>query len=106
MNRIAFFRKQKGLSQSKLGKMVGAAQNTVCNWENGNREPDTETYIKLSNIFDVSVAEVMGLEKEELPPELILLNRAAKKMTNENRKKLLEMAKVMFNEAFKEDVDD
>lgn len=37
---------------------------------------------------------------EELPEEIIILNRAAKKMTPENRKKLLELAKVMFEEDF------
>ena len=31
MNRIAELRKKKGISQSKLGEIVGAAQNTVCN---------------------------------------------------------------------------
>lgn len=40
MNRIAELRKKKGISQSKLGEIVGAAQNTVCNWENGSRQPD------------------------------------------------------------------
>ena len=29
MNRIAELRKKKGISQSKLGEIVGAAQNTV-----------------------------------------------------------------------------
>lgn len=35
--------------------------------------------------------------------DFIILNRAAKKMTPEKRKKLLEMAKIMFAEDFKED---
>ena len=100
MNRIAILRKQKGISQAKLGEVIGAAQNTVCNWENGNREPDFETYVKLAEYFDVPTAYLMGIEEEETSDEIIVLNRAAKKMTPENRKKLLEMAKVMFKEDF------
>ena len=100
MNRIAFLRKQKGISQTELGKQIGAAQNTVCNWENGNREPDKETYIKLAEFFEVSVSEIMGVDTEELPEELIILNRAAKRMTDEKRKLLLDMARTMFKEEF------
>lgn len=37
---------------------------------------------------------------EELPEEIIILNRAAKKMTPEKRQKLLEVARVMFKEDF------
>lgn len=55
MNRISILRKQKGLSQTELGKLVGAAQNTVCNWESGSRQPDYETIIKLSKYFDVII---------------------------------------------------
>ena len=36
----------------------------------------------------------------EYSDEIIILNRAAKKMNEEQRKQLLAMAKVMFKEAF------
>lgn len=42
-------------------------------------------------------------EREQLPEEIVILNRAAKKMTPENRKKLLDMARIMFQEEFAED---
>lgn len=100
MNRIAFFRKQKGISQAELGKIIGAAQNTVCNWENGNREPDVEMYSKLAKYFEVSIPDIMGIDNEELPEDLIILNRAAKKLSPEKRKQLLDMARVMFKEEF------
>lgn len=103
MNKIAMLRKQKGISQAKLGEIIGAAQNTVCNWENGNREPDNEMLTKLSKYFDVSTDYLLNNELEEQPEELIILNRAAKKMTPENRQKLLEMARLMFKEDFDDD---
>lgn len=35
-----------------------------------------------------------------MPEEIIILNRAAKKMNSEQRKRLLDMAKLMFKEEF------
>ena len=39
-NRIAEIRKIRNYSQAQLAKMLGVAQNTVINWEQGKREPD------------------------------------------------------------------
>lgn len=55
MQKIAELRKERGLSQKEFGKLIGAAQNTVCNWENGKREPDTQTLNKIAKFFGVSV---------------------------------------------------
>ena len=60
MNKISELRKKAGLSQKELGKKVNAAQNTVCNWENGNRTPDYESLKILANIFNCSVEYIMG----------------------------------------------
>lgn len=60
MNRIAELRKAKNISQSKLGKIIGVAQNTVCNWENGNREPDQHSLAKLAEYFNVSIDYLIG----------------------------------------------
>lgn len=60
MNRIAQLRKEKKLSQQQLGKELGAAQNTVSNWENGKRDPDHETCIRLAEFFDVTLDYLLG----------------------------------------------
>lgn len=60
MNKIAELRKEKGLSQKELGAIIGAAQNTISNWENGNREPDYENLKKLAFYFDCSVDYLLG----------------------------------------------
>lgn len=64
MNRIAELRKEKGLSQSELGQVVGVAQNTICNWENGSRQFDSEMLIKLAKYFDVTTDYLLGLVDE------------------------------------------
>ena len=60
MYRIAELRIQKGLSQKEFGKQIGAAQNTVSNWEKGNRVPDAPTLNKIANFFGVSVDYLLG----------------------------------------------
>ena len=68
MNRIAELRKRAKISQAALGRAIGAAQNTVCNWENGNREPDVNYLQALANFFGVSVDYLLGRESPEHPP--------------------------------------
>lgn len=64
MKRIAELRKKKGLSQKEFGKLIGAAQNTVCNWENGKREPDNETLNKIASFFNVTTDYLFGSEEK------------------------------------------
>lgn len=60
MNNIAKVRKKAGLSQAAFGQIFGAAQNTVCNWENGKREPDFEVLKQISGRFSVSIDYLLG----------------------------------------------
>lgn len=60
MNRIAELRKRAGLSQAEFGKMMGAAQNTVSNWEKGNREPDNGRLKVMSEYFGVTIDYLLG----------------------------------------------
>lgn len=99
MNRISNLRKQANLSQNDLGKIIGVAQNTLSQWENGLREPDFHSVIKISEYFNVSTDYLLGKE-EDMPDELIVLNRIVRKLSKSNRKKLVEIAKMMFAEDF------
>lgn len=99
MNRISNLRKQANLSQNDLGKIIGVAQNTLSQWENGLREPDFDSVIKISEYFNVSTDYLLRKE-EDMPDELIVLNRIVRKLSKSNRKKLVEIAKMMFAEDF------
>ena len=101
-------RKEKGMTQTQFASEFNIATGTIAMWETGKRTPDTDTLKKIANYFDVSIDYLLDNEKnssndtEELPEELIILNRNAKNTTPENRKKLLEMAKIMFGEDWNE----
>lgn len=100
MNRIADLRKQMKMSQNKLGEVLGVAQNTICNWEMGNRQPDNDSLIKMADLFGVSTDFILGRDTDDISEEMVILNRAAKKMTPEQRKKLLDVAKRIFEDEF------
>lgn len=104
MEKLKELRKEKGISLKELGSIIGVAESTMSLYENGKRQPDYETLLKLAEYFGVTVDYLLRgeNESERLPEELVILNRNAKKMSPENRKKLLEMAKVMFKEDFDE----
>ncbi len=102
MEKLRELRKEKGISLKELGSVVNVAESTMSLYENGKRQPDYETLLKLAEYFGVTVDYLLrgDNETERLPEELVILNRNAKKMSPEKRKKLLEMARVMFKEEF------
>lgn len=53
-------RKAKGLSQKQLAAILGCSQNMISQWENGTRDPGTETLILISNYFNVSIDYLLG----------------------------------------------
>lgn len=60
MNRIAILRKERKLSQKELGAVIGVAQNTICNWENGKRDPDYDSLKKMAFFFNCSTDYLLG----------------------------------------------
>ena len=51
---------QRKKTQSDIAKLTGFNQTYVSKWENGEREPDIATLIKLANYFNVSLDELVG----------------------------------------------
>lgn len=60
--RLKELRLKKGLTQTELGKKIGVKQSSFTNWENGKREPNFETLIKLADLLEVSVDFLLGRE--------------------------------------------
>ena len=60
--RICELRTALGWSQVQLATRVGAAKQTVSNWENGNIQPSIEMLVRLSRIFGVTTDYLLGLE--------------------------------------------
>ena len=58
--RIAAIRKEKKLSQEKLGELVNMSQRSVAAWEGGERTPSFPVLIDLAEKLDVSVDYLLG----------------------------------------------
>lgn len=62
--RIAALRKERGLTQEQLGKMVGVSYQAVGKWEKGGA-PDVELLPALSRALGVSIDALFGLDGGE-----------------------------------------
>lgn len=65
MTNIQKIRKEKGLTQLEVANSIGFGQHAVSTWENGRREPDISTLIKLADFFECSVDDLVGYYKNQ-----------------------------------------
>ena len=85
-------RKQKGLSQEILAQQLNVVRQTVSKWEKGLSVPDADMLIRIADIFDTSVNELLGskIEQEEnvneIAVQLALLNDQLAHKANIRRK--------------------
>ena len=53
-------RKNKGFSQEQLSIRLNVVRQTISKWEKGLSVPDAEMLIRISEIFNVPVSELLG----------------------------------------------
>ncbi len=58
--RLHTLRKERKLRQEDMAKQLGIARTTYAMYEQGNREPDYNTLIKLATFFEVSIDYLLG----------------------------------------------
>lgn len=56
-------RKEQGLTQEALGEKIGVTHKTVSRWENGNYLPPVEMLLSLSNLYKISINEILCGER-------------------------------------------
>ena len=75
MIRLKELRTNAGLSQSEFAKKMRVAQNTVSNWENGNRLLDSENINRICDYFGCTSDYLLGrvdepnIEIKKVPSE-------------------------------------
>lgn len=60
--KIKELRVESGLYQSQLAEMVGLAQNTISQYENGTNSPSIETLANLAIVLKTTTDYLLGLE--------------------------------------------
>lgn len=63
-------RKQKGLSQEELASRLNVSRQTVSKWEVGESTPDMEKLAAISELFEVSLDELV-LDKKPKQQEVV-----------------------------------
>lgn len=98
---------EKSISPTKASLEIGLSKSTATKWKNTGATPSGDTLNKIANYFNVSVDYLLGKEQkerasslDEKKPEDITLDDftyafldESKELTEENKQKLLEMAK-------------
>jgi putative transcriptional regulator len=82
-------RKQKGFSQEELAARLHVVRQTVSKWEKNLSVPDADTLIRLAEILEVSVSELLGtkIESEPQPHDVAeQLSRINEQLAAQNRR--------------------
>ena len=48
-------RKEKGLTQVEMAKIIGVTDRAISNWENGRRIPDVSLFNNICEALDITV---------------------------------------------------
>lgn len=65
--RIYFHRTRCGLSQLDIAEKTGVSRQSVSKWENGNAVPELEKVVKLSEIFEITLDELVNGAMDSRP---------------------------------------
>ena len=79
---IARCRKDRGLTQKDLAQGLNVTEQAVSRWERGKGFPDIQLLVPLAKNLEISISELMNLEKKQLTKETNFL-------TNEEMQRML-----------------
>lgn len=102
VDRIRALANKRGMSLPVLESELGLGNGTISRWSKS--APNTDKLTRVADYFNVSIDYLLGRQENESdePNEkgYVILNREAKKMTQQQRAKLISLAKIMFDEEF------
>lgn len=87
-------RLQKGLTQPQLAERLGISRSAISMYERGEREPDTATMETIAALFGVDMNYLYGMPTVTFDDFTYALHNESKDLTEENKQKLLEMARL------------
>lgn len=68
---IKQYRKELGISQDELAERIFVSRQSISNWENNKTYPDIHTLLLLSDVFSVSLDELIKGDVEEMKHEIV-----------------------------------
>ncbi len=61
--RLLALRKERGIGQNELARLLSFSNASVSYWENAKQIPNAEAIYKLSKFFGVSADYILGIEE-------------------------------------------
>ena len=74
-DRLQQLRKKNGLSQEELASRIGVSRQAVCKWERAEASPDTDNLVLLSQLYGVSLDELLKTGSIHLPEKGVSLKK-------------------------------
>lgn len=99
---IKYLRESNNLTQEEFSKLIGVSRSALANYERNFREPDYDILIRIATYFKVTTDYILGIdiclnEKQKLILEAI------KRINEEDIKKLIDISKTLYPQAFMND---
>ncbi|MGN1451891.1 MAG: helix-turn-helix domain-containing protein [Eubacteriales bacterium] len=66
---LAFYRKEKGLTQAELAEMINYSDKSVSKWERGDGLPDVYVLTVIAGLFNITVNDLLSPEEPRPPKE-------------------------------------
>lgn len=98
MLRLKELRKKRNATQQEVADMLNITRAAYSNIENGKRDPDTETIVRLAQFFNVSTDYLLGLTDNPAPIPQLQISQQDRTILDEikslspERQKALEIA--------------
>ena len=91
-------RKENGLTQEQLAERLGVSRRTVSRWETGTNLPDLDILVELSDLYTVSLRELLDGERKSEKMEKELEDTVLKvaEYSNEEKKRSTITVRVYF----------
>ena len=63
-SRLKNARSEHGLTQEQVAEELGVSRQSISNWENNRSYPDIVSVIKLSDLYSISLDELLKEDKK------------------------------------------
>lgn len=87
-DRIRKFRQEAHLSQEKVAELMGVSRQAVTKWEAGTSAPSTENLIRLAQVFEIDLQQLVAepaQEQENLAQQIFALQQQEKLVQRQKR---------------------
>jgi len=91
---------ERGISVPKLEKELGFGNGAIYNWDKSS--PSIDKVAKVAQFFGVTTDYLLGVSDEEVNPDIRVLFRAGKNLSDEDARKLRQIAQTLFPSAFED----